>query len=56
MHIDATTENVAKVYEALIKGFDIYQAIRQNQCKGFITYKEDTRADGEKLETYQVSI
>lgn len=53
VHVDCSSESVDKVYNALKSAFEVYKTIREQSCKGYITYKEDTRADGEKIQTYQ---
>ncbi|CAI4226947.1 unnamed protein product [Auanema sp. JU1783] len=52
-NVDNTPEDIKRVHDALVKGSVVYDTIKATPCKGFITYKNDQRADGTPLETYQ---
>ncbi|PAV75177.1 hypothetical protein WR25_21961 [Diploscapter pachys] len=53
INVEPNEETVTKIASALEQGWQIYQSIKNEKSKGYVTYKEDTRSDGNVIEVYQ---
>ncbi|VDK61054.1 unnamed protein product, partial [Gongylonema pulchrum] len=53
VNIGNEEEDVARVYEAMQHAQRIFDEIRQNPTKGYLTYKTETNSDGTTFEAYQ---